>query len=203
MIKKVGVVMAYKKGHTTYGTSLQGYALLRVLKQLGYNVEVINYVKQLTIKQKLDFCINMVRATGLLNFISLFLKRKNHNNDYLQNIKERTKAVEKFKEKKIVPLIRSYVGFESLRKGSKNYDAIIVGSDQVWRPESLSTKFFNLLFVDDEVRKISYASSFGVSSIPKFQRKRTGEYLDRFYRIGVREIRGKEIVDSLSHKTHG
>ena len=48
---------------------------------------------------------------------------------------------------------------------------------------SLPNKFFNLLFVDDSVHKIAYASSFGVSEIPSFQRKETGLYLDRFYRI--------------------
>ena len=70
----------------------------------------------------------------------------------------------------------------------------------MWAPLSLPNKFFNLLFVDDSVKKVAYASSFGVSEIPNFQKKATGEYLDRFAHISVREQRGKEIVDSLSHK---
>ena len=78
---------------------------------------------------------------------------------------------------------------------------MVVGSDQVWTPLSLPTKFFNLLFVDDKVRKVAYASSFGVSSIPGFQQKATGAFLDRFHAIGVREQSGKKIVDSLSHQT--
>ena len=48
--------------------------------------------------------------------------------------------------------------------------------------------------------KVAYASSFGVSQIPQFQKKATGAYLDRFYKIGVREQRGKEIVEELSHQ---
>lgn len=64
----------------------------------------------------------------------------------------------------------------------------------------MKTGFFNLLFVDENIRKIAYASSFGVSEIPSFQRKETGKYLDRFYRIGVREESGKKIVESLSTK---
>ena len=78
---------------------------------------------------------------------------------------------------------------------------MVVGSDQVWLPLGLKTRFFNLLFVDDNVRKVAYASSFGVSEIPHFQKKETGRYLDRFYRISVREKKGKEIVESLSHQT--
>jgi hypothetical protein len=65
---------------------------------------------------------------------------------------------------------------------------------------SLYSKYYNLLFVDDSIPKIAYATSFGVSEIPVFQRKDTGSYLDRFEKIGVREESGKHIVDSLSNK---
>ena len=99
-----------------------------------------------------------------------------------------------------MPLFHEFIGYNALHKGSLNYDAVVVGSDQVWTPMSLPNKFFNLLFVDDSVRKVAYASSFGVSEIPSFQRKATGAYLDRFYKIGVREQRGKEIVEELSHQ---
>ena len=115
-------------------------------------------------------------------------------------IKQRIDAVEQYKKLKLYPLFHNYVGFESLVKGTYQYSTVIVGSDQVWTPLSLPNKFFNLLFVDDSIRKVAYASSFGVSDIPDFQKKATGEYLDRFAYIGVREQRGKEIVDSLSHK---
>ena len=123
------------------------------------------------------------------------------NVGYAANIKVRTDAVEAYKERKFIPLFKDYVGYEALHEGSKKYDAVVVGSDQVWTPLSLPTKFFNLLFVDDKVRKVAYASSFGVSSIPGFQQKATGAFLDRFHAIGVREQSGKKIVDSLSHQT--
>ena len=48
MEKKVGCVIAYGKKHTNYGTSLVGYALIKKIQQLGYSVEVINYIKQFT-----------------------------------------------------------------------------------------------------------------------------------------------------------
>ena len=120
---------------------------------------------------------------------------------YAEGIRLRTEAVNKYKEKKLIPLFHEYVGYDALHEGSKNYSAVVVGSDQVWTPMSLPNKFFNLLFVDDSVPKIAYASSFGVSEIPQFQKKATGKYLNRFAYIGVREQRGKEIVDSLSHQT--
>lgn len=200
--KKIGCVIAYRKGHTNYGTSLVGYALIKKLQMLGFGVEVINYIKQLSFTQKVNWMINALRSGGSKEIRGRFrgVNDLKKYPEYAANIQVRTKAVEDYKERKFIPLFKDYCGYDALHEGSKNYDAVVVGSDQVWTPLSLPTKFFNLLFVDDSVRKVAYASSFGVSVIPKFQRKATGAYLDRFYRIGVREIKGKEIVDSLSHQ---
>lgn len=200
---KIGCVIAYRKGHTNYGTSLVGYALIKKLQMMGYEVEVINYVKKLTLMQKMEWMVNAVRC-GMGSVITGRMKGKKDmqkNVSYAANIKVRTEAVEAYKERKFIPLFKNYVGYEALHEGSKDYDAVIVGSDQVWTPLSLPTKFFNLLFVDDAVRKVAYASSFGVSSIPGFQHKATGAFLDRFHAIGVREQSGKKIVDTLSHQT--
>lgn len=201
-IKNIGCVIAYRKGHTNYGTSLVGYALIKKLKALGYNVEVIIYIKQLSLTEKVVWLVNALRC-DMGGIVMERIKGKNdlkNNADYAANIKVRTEAVEAYKERKFIPVFKDYRGYKALHEGSKNYDAVVVGSDQVWTPLSLPTKFYNLLFVDDTVRKVAYASSFGVSVIPGFQRKATGAYLDRFYRIGVREVKGKEIVDSLSHQ---
>ena len=201
--KKIGCVIAYRKGHTNYGTSLVGYALIKKLQTVGYDVEVINYVKRLSFLEKVEWMVNAWRC-GMGKDILRRFKGANDlkkNAGYAQNIKVRTDAVEAYKERKFIPLFKDYEGFKALQEGSKNYDAVIVGSDQVWTPLSLPTKFFNLLFVDDAVRKVAYASSFGVSSIPGFQHKATGAFLDRFHAIGVREQSGKKIVDTLSHQT--
>lgn len=201
--KKIGCVIAYRKGHTNYGTSLVGYALIKKLQSFGYDVEVINYIKQLSFKEKVAWMINAWRCGMGDEILNRFKGKEDlkKNATYAANIKVRTDAVEAYKERKFIPLFKDYRGYKALHEGSKNYDAVVVGSDQVWTPLSLPTKFFNLLFVDDSVRKVAYASSFGVSTIPDFQKKATGAYLDRFYRIGVREVSGKNIVDSLSHQT--
>ena len=200
--KKIGCVIAYRKNHTNYGTALVGYALLQKIRQLGFDVEVINYIKRPTLTQKVAWVVNAFRCGMGGSVIALFREKGNlkNNPSYAEGIKQRTEAVETYKDEKLIPLFKNYVGYEALHEGSKNYGTVVVGSDQVWTPMGLPTKFFNLLFVDDSVRKVAYASSFGVSEIPSFQKKRTGAYLDRFYRIGVREQRGKEIVDTLSHQ---
>lgn len=203
MSKKIGCVICYTKNHNNYGTSLQAYAMLRKIQQLGYDVEVINYIKDLSFMQKFIYVCNAYLCGELKK---IFRNRtieqcKKEHPDYAEGLRIRTEAVNAYKNKKLLSFFHDYHGYEALHEGSKLYDSVVVGSDQVWTPLSLPNKYFNLLFVDDKVRKIAYASSFGVSDIPKFQQKATGAYLDRFFIIGVREQRGKELVDTLSHQT--
>lgn len=72
MTKKVGCVIAYKKNHTNYGTSLVGYALVKKLQQLGYDVEIINYVKRLSFPEKVAIAINQFRVQGAKMFLKRF-----------------------------------------------------------------------------------------------------------------------------------
>lgn len=202
MKKKIGCVIAYTPGHNNYGTSLQGYAMLKKIKQLGYDCEVIQYEKHLSLNKKIHFVINAICSGETKELYNRITRNKvlNRYPKYAKGIRLRTEAVNKYKEKKLIPLFHKYVGYDALREGSKNYSVVVVGSDQVWTPMSLPNGYFNLLFVNNTVPKVAYASSFGVSEIPRFQKKATGVYLDRFYRIGVREQRGKEIVEHLSHQ---
>lgn len=199
--KKVGCVIACRENHTNYGSALVNYAFLKKLQESGAEVEVIIYRKRLSFQQKVAFVVNAIRAGEWKDIVNRIIGNRTFakHPQYKANIAVRTKAVNEYKSQRITPYFHEFVGYEALHNGSSDYDVVIVGSDQVWTPMSLPNKFFNLLFVDDNVPKASYASSFGVSEIPAFQRKATGKYLDRFKMIGVRELSGKNIVESLSH----
>jgi len=125
---------------------------------------------------------------------------RNHP-EFKENEKIRKKAFESFKDEKFNHrLSKIYYGYKNLCKGSLNYKTIITGSDQLWSPAGLPTNFYNLNFVDDNVRKVSYSSSFGVKEIPWFQKKRTASFLKRLDYISMRENAGKEIVKKLIGK---
>ena len=113
MTEKVGCVIAYKKNHTNYGTSLVGYALVKKLQQLGYDVEIINYVKRLSFSEKVAIAINQFRVQGAKMFLKRFESRPTCQ-AYIDGIKIRTKSVEAYKQKKLIPLFHDYVGYKSL-----------------------------------------------------------------------------------------
>jgi len=202
-MRKIGCVIAYRNGHNNYGTALQAYAMLKKMQEWGFECEIIHYVKRLSLWQKAAYSANAIRAGEAKRIFGSLRDRLLLRilPDYAANTEKRTNAVDAYKKRYLTPLFHEYAGYDALCKGARNYAAVVVGSDQVWTPLSLPNRFFNLLFVDDDIPKIAYASSFGVSEIPAFQREATGAYLKRFKSIGVREVRGKEIVENLSGKT--
>ena len=198
--KKIGCLIATHPGQNNYGTSLQGFATLRVAAKAGYPIEIIRYKHTRDIAFTLRTLIPYLCSGG----ISGYLRRKKRgadmkaNEEYRRTYLIRRAAVDAFKEEVFERIAHVYTGFNELHEGSKNYDVVFVGSDQVWGPLSLYRGFYNLLFVDDSVKKFSYASSFGVSEIFPWQRKGTARFLNRLDMISVREQRGAEIVRELT-----
>lgn len=78
------------------------------------------------------------------------------------------------------------------------YDAFVVGSDQVWNPllrHGAATDF--LTFANPE-KRIAYAPSFGISSLPKAYRDSYREWLGAFAHLSVREHAGANIIRDLT-----
>ena len=102
-----------------------------------------------------------------------FLKKKGmkQHPEFAKNDAIRMKAFRKFKEVHFTKLSPVFKGYDALSNGARRYSAVVTGSDQLWSPAGLPTNYYNLQFVPDDIRKISYASSFGVKNIPWYQRK--------------------------------
>lgn len=200
--RKVGGVIIMRPNHNNYGTSLQGFASVKVVEKMGYDLRIIRYNKKRTIGELVRTLPGLIRSgaiKALLNQRKSIQFKKKHP-EYSALIDKRTFVVNQFKQKYFEPLCDYYTGWEALCEGSKNYDIIFVGSDQVWGPLSLYAGFYNLMFVDKSVPQFSYASSFGKSFIMDHQKKGVSTFLKKMDAIGVREIRGKEIVEELTGK---
>lgn len=199
---KVGCVVIMHKGQCNYGSSLQGFATVKKVADLGYNYEIIRYNKTRDLKSLAKNFIGLMRSGAYRQWKYLQQKKKDlrDNPEFARTRKIRVKAVDTFKKQYLDVVSHFYTGYKALQEGSKNYNVVFVGSDQVWGPLSLYSRFYNLYFVDDSVPKFSYASSFGVSEIFPWQRKGVSGFLNRMNMIGIREQRGKEIVKELTGK---
>lgn len=201
-MKKVGLAVCYDTKN--FGSQLQVLATIRKVEELGYESEIIRYKKKLTP----TFVLQTIPRLFNVSFIKAKLHSKNKRKqiekhpDIARNVLIRNERFNKFVEKYFTNLSKPYNGWENLvRESSKNYDAFLCGSDQLWLPNNLGSHFYTLEFAPDNKPKIAYATSFGVSRIPDGQKKATAKYLNRFQNLSTREIAGQKIIKELTGKT--
>ena len=194
---KVGLCVRYDCDN--FGSMLQIFATQKALKKIGYDYEIIRYDKRtiLFYITNLTRLFNPYFMKGKLNTINKKRKLKAYPKVQSGN-RIRNRCIAEYRNENIGPYSTIYKGYKNLVKGAENYFAVIVGSDQLWTPAGIKSKFYNLIFVPDHIKKVSFATSFGVGAIPASQKKMTEQYLNRIDYISVREIRGAEIVKELT-----
>ena len=155
-----------------YGAVMQSYATCRALKELGHEVEFINFRQD--------------------------EKRSNSSIIFYFKIKVFDRFMETFypSETKVIQ------SMDDLNAIASNYDCLMVGSDQVWNPGISQSKClaYFLDFGESDIRRISYASSFGISKWPEQYQSllpSINSSLHRFCSISVREETGKYLLNSL------
>ncbi len=162
-----------------YGGILQAFALSSYLKGQGHDVTVLN-------RQS-----NLPLAKRILKSVLVALHHPRYNNP---------------RYKHLVSFVKKYINYSKplstdgqmsgFVKG-KSMDAVIVGSDQVWRTGFAMGYGYNyfLDFVPAGVRKLSYAASFGLSQweYNNEQTQRIKQLLSEFKAISVREDEGVQL----------
>lgn len=195
-MKKIGLCLAYKG--TNYGMLLQAYATQQMLIGLGYQTEIIEYTNDRRLRQ----VTNMLRKVYLPIFQRPLFKRMRRKvlrilfPDFKRAYVRQWNATADFRSTRLTGFVH-YRGFRALQEGSRAYHAVIVGSDQQWPPAICYSDVKTLLFAAPSVRRISYATSMGVSSYPYYVRKRAAEFLSKIDHISVREESAKRIINSL------
>lgn len=181
-----------------YGTKLQACAMQTIFSNLGYEVEVIDYLHTSSFKGKLK---SLVSPSKVANKLKNVKQKKNNSSspEYLRCIGERNRAFNSFVNGNI-NTTRPFRNLDELGRYSKRYDAVICGSDQIWLPSHIKNGYYNLSFVPDGVKRIAYAPSLGISSLEQKDRKMYADFLGRFDALSCRENSGCEIINSISEK---
>ena len=199
-MKKVGIVSCYFKYN--YGSMLQAFATQQVLDDLGIENETIN------IEQNIDFAkgkqkyyksqiLNFSFIKSKLGMVKLVIDKK-INKKLKSNIAIRNKKYEEFK--KNFNITKPYIKYEEMTEQCKNYSSVLVGSDQLWLPVNVVADYYTLNWVPDNVNKISYSTSFGVSSIPKKYDEKYKKFLNRINYLSTREESGCKIIENITKR---
>ena len=181
--------------NNNYGCYMQSFALLTFLKERGYDVE---YIFRRHDKPSIIYYLKYSVKSILKTITTFRFNSIRYNYEYEYMIKKGQNMLVFF-ETYIQPHTEIIYTTRKLKKICQKYDAIIVGSDQVWRAEILSNVedyFLSFLSVSSSVKRIAYAASFGKSD-PGYTRrqiKRCGRAISYFSDISIREDAGVSIL---------
>jgi len=175
---KIGV-LSFHRAHN-YGAVLQHYALRKKLVDLGHAVETIDFRNSL-VEPKIGWKFRA--AIGIALIVSRLLECCNHyillirlitamkKTPLCHNFLERSLRFLKYQdfiEREFGVRLNGGLTQDQLSEACLKYDAVITGSDQIWSQDITKETWpvYLLDFIDDpEVRKLSYAASFGDNRI--------------------------------------
>ena len=182
--EKVGILTFQKT--LNYGAILQLYALNNTLKRMGKEPVIINYQNEKIENTEFPKLKNSTKPKALLRMFAYYVWTINKRKVFNLFEREHFKTTKEYDK-------------NNFRELEEEFEKIIVGSDQVWNT-NLTNGDMNYFLKDlsKRVEKYSYAASFGVGEINQLQEtdKMTSSLIE-FKKIGVRELEGLKIVDTL------
>ena len=188
---KIGVMTFLHNDN--YGSSLQAYALQRVLTELGHRCEHIDYRPGRGEKAR-----NLIASGNQWKLVLQGLRKKRVRVSR-SGAMRKSRAIPDFyrRRMKLSPVCGNR---SALRKQSERYDLLLAGSDQIWNPTWLNPAYF-LQFAPDGKRKAAYAASLGVSvlSAPR-KREKIRRWTADFTAISVREEAGAALMKEITGK---
>ena len=173
-MKKIGIITI--NDNNNYGNKLQNYAVQEILKKLDF--KVITLLNNPCTNDKNKYFLRLMKN---------ILKR---NNTILDQ--DRKKCFESF-NKNITYSSKIITAFSKL----KDFNYFVTGSDQVWNPNFGRLRDVDLLKFTEPKKRISFAASFGISSLPEQYNEKLKNALKDYKAISVREDAGKKIIEDV------
>ncbi len=177
--------------HINYGGILQAYALQRVLESMGHQILIIGPDKSRQILPE-----DGVKYRACRFFKENILGHKPESGSHEQLLADHlaiSRHVRPFIEKHLHCTRDSHLH----RIKRHRLDAIVVGSDQIWRPLYFRIEDAFLLFARKwNIRRIAYAPSLGADTweFSEAQTRTCTELLKRFNAVSVRESSAVDLL---------
>lgn len=178
-----------------YGSSLQTLATQNFIKNMGCQVEVIDYyperystaglLKRLKYKDKRLETNPLLLLAARTIILCSYLKKKI--------------VFDKFLKKNINLTKKTYKTEQELLEDCPTADAYCTGSDQVWNShwnEGVDRPFY-LSFIPDDQYRFSYAASIGNELLSEEEASSVYPLLKKYQHITVREDSGVNVIGEL------
>ena len=198
-MKKVLVVSCYFQKN--YGSALQALATQMALDKLNIENKTVCYdglekaIKSEKYKYYAKKMLNMNVVSGKIGYVKMRLLKKIPFSSLGRNLKARDVAIKKFEKR--FRLTKSINSFQELTELAHDYDAVLLGSDQLWLPSNLDAGYYTLNWVPEGVTRITYATSFGLSKLPQSYYPMVAAFIGKIDQLSVREQTGVKIIEDV------
>lgn len=192
--------------HTNYGGILQAYALQTVLERMGHDVKVLTteWDNRLSFKDKLFKYPPRLIKKFVFNLDGNYIVQREEQS--WENYMHRAQHTEPFVNNHIKTY--RYKNISDIKEDA--FDAIVVGSDQIWRAPYITNTFCGSptnAFLDFakgwEIKRVAYAASLGVD-VWEYSEPDTliiRELVKKFDGISVREESGVGLCNNYLNIT--
>ena len=184
-----------------YGASLQAFALQRHLDLAGNKVTIINF-RPWYHHNRYNFWYvprdsRYYKITNNFFFAKIMYCLYKNTTQYIYV--KRKKSFDRFTSKYLNLTNDEYSTSKQLKENPPIADLYIAGSDQIWNTDVHNGKepAYYLEFAPKIAKKISYAASFAVESIPEDLISFITKNISKFDAISIRERSGVRILESL------
>ena len=194
---KIGLILVPE--HTNYGAQLQSFATQKAVESFGFETEII-INKSNRKNNKVKFYWGLI--PWVLDRFFAPKKKDRYKGldvDHEKNHQLRKLSAAKFKET-YLKNIRVCKGYRDLELAAQSYKAVLIGSDQMWQPGVAFGNFISMRFVPKGIRRISYATSCGVTSYPRYCYKSSSDMWHSFDFLSTREEQGRDLIREVCGK---
>ena len=196
-MKKIGILT--RRAGFNHGSSLQAYAMYKMLSSLGYDSQIINYD---------EYSGHLLwKVRPFIENIEWFIYK---NCPFIKSSKRyhylsvRSKQISRFNayEKDFLYLTNKKCrNYQQLLEITKSFTDLVCGSDQIWSPLLYDPVFvFGFLKKESIVNTIAYAPSIGISNGMLIEDEEK-EFIKKINFVSCREQKGAEILEGFLKKT--
>lgn len=180
-----------------YGSSLQALAGKTILKELGYDCQLVamkSLVKgrDIRLKKLLTILVRSLMLRGKNGSKSLSIYQNSYNKTM---IGDSASLFIRFSDEYLQP---NYLSWDGMKKAAKEAVACFAGSDQIWNSSTMYVDpMYYLRFAPAE-KRVALAPSFGRDFVADYNKEKIGKWISEFAYLSVREDSGVKLIKEMT-----
>ena len=180
-----------------YGSSLQALAGKLVLRELGYDCQLVGMKslvkgRDIRLKKLVTILYRSFVLRGSRGANALSTYQKSYNKTLIGDSVTR---FAQFTDKYLQP---NYLSWRGLKKTAKDSVACFAGSDQIWNSSTMYIDPMYYLRFAPAYKRVALAPSFGRDFVADYNVEKMSKWIGEFASLSVREDSGVKLIKDMT-----